>query len=225
MTRKAFLVSTAALAAAGATAEGSSLSTGPTRSLKPRNRRPYEGIDWATAHHIRGTTHVHCVNQEMLDVILKRIEFLTISNYYPSAPWYPLSKMTENYYRVHHDFPVMVNGCRTEGPFDWNAIVGKWIDDVHPDRRKEFPFKKGAPLFKPLPPGVMEAPNAEHHHFKAKDGTWFSHLHLNSPAPFSRPARLISGDLKSAGSKGWRTAMILDRAKSGPRRLTGCSPR
>ena len=41
-----------------------------------------------------------------------------------------LAKMTENYYRVHHDFPVMVNGKRVKGPFNWNEIVGKWIGEL-----------------------------------------------------------------------------------------------
>ena len=94
MTRKEFLSASAAMAAsgvfgAGRTVKGGALGT--TRlAAPPRNRHPYKGIDWATAHQIRGTTHVHCKNQESLDVILKRIEFLTLSNYYPSAPWYPL---------------------------------------------------------------------------------------------------------------------------------------
>ena len=76
---------------------------------------------------------MHCKTQEDLDEILKRIEFLTISNYYPSAPWCPLAKMTENYWRVHHAFPVMVKGKRTEGPFVWNRIVGQWISQLPPE--------------------------------------------------------------------------------------------
>jgi len=67
-------------------------------------------------------------------VLLKRgLGFLTLSNYYPSAPWWPLSKMTENYFRVHHDFPVMAKGKRIEGPLDWNAIVGRWIGELPPE--------------------------------------------------------------------------------------------
>ena len=147
----------------------------------PRNRHPYKGIDWSTAHQIRGTTHVHCTNQAALDVILKRIEFLTLSNYYPSAPWYPLSKMTENYYRVHHDFPVMVSGKRVEGPFDWNKIVGKWIKELPPEMQKQYPFKEGGKLFKPLPDGILEAPNAEHHGFIMENGRGHNHLHMNAP--------------------------------------------
>ena len=156
-------------------------SGGSGTSVPPRNRHPYKDVDWATALQIRGTTHMHCRTQKELDIILKRIEFLTLSNYYPSAPWWPLSKMTENYYRVHHDFPVTVNGKRTEGPFDWNAIVGKWIKELSAELQAEYPFKEGAPLFKPLPEGVLEAPNAEHHGFKKDDGHTARGLHMNAP--------------------------------------------
>ena len=156
---------------------GAALSAQPST----RNRHPYKGIDWTTAHQIRGTTHVHCTCQADLDVILKRIEFLTLSNYYPSAPWYPLAKMTENYWRVHHDFPIMVNGKRVEGPFDWNAIIGKWIMELPPEMQKQYPFKEGKRIFRPLPEGVLEAPNAEHHAFLLENGRNHGHLHMNSP--------------------------------------------
>ena len=147
----------------------------------PRNRHPYKDVDWTTALQIRGTTHMHCKTQQDLDVILKRIEFLTLSNYYPSAPWYPLSKMTENYYRLHHDFPVMVARKRVEGPFDWNKIVGRWIKDLPPELQKEYPFKEGGKIFGQLPEGVLEAPNAEHHNFFYENGKRIARLHMNSP--------------------------------------------
>ena len=147
----------------------------------PRNRQPYSDVDWATAQQIKGTSHVHCTSQGQLDAILKRgIEFLTLSNYYPSAPWWPLAKMTKNYYRLHHDFPVMVNGKRKEGPFDWNAIVGQWVHELPPRLREEYPFREGARVFSPLPDGVLEGPNAEHHHFLYKDGRNIWCLHMNS---------------------------------------------
>ena len=179
MNRREFMMMAAATAGVAFGRDCSNPALNP-RPLT-RNRHPYRGIDWSTAYQIRGTTHVHCTNQEALDVILKRIEFLTLSNYYPSAPWYPLSKMTENYYRVHHDFPVMVNGKRVEGPFDWNRIVGKWIKELPADLQKQYPFREGKKLFRPLPEGVLEAPNAEHHGFILEDGRRHNHLHMNSP--------------------------------------------
>ena len=119
MNRREFMMAAAATAAmAGAKAQDGKTAQQAeqgiiTHDAPPRNRHPYKDVDWSTALQIKGTTHVHCVNQDDLDVILKRgIRFLTLSNYYPSAPWWPLAKMTKNYYRLHHDFPVMVNGER-----------------------------------------------------------------------------------------------------------------
>ena len=189
MNRREFMMAAATVAVAGcvssnattAKAKAEPGADGRGAGMPPRNRHPYKDVDWSTALQIRGTTHMHCKTQEELDIILKRIEFLTLSNYYPSAPWWPLSKMTENYYRVHHDFPVVVNGKRTDGPFDWNAIVGKWIKELPADLQAEYPFKEGGPLFKPLPEGVLEAPNAEHHGFLLDSGRHAPGLHMNAP--------------------------------------------
>ena len=72
---------------------------------------PYSDIDWSKAYQIKTTTHGHCTNQHMLDIYLKRgFEFLTISNYYPSAPTYPGKDVRNDRHRVRQDFPVMVNG-------------------------------------------------------------------------------------------------------------------
>ena len=173
---------TATFAGAGVRGETAQEQPIVAHDAPPRNRHPYKDVDWATAHQIKGTTHVHCRTQEELDVILARgIEFLTLSNYYPSAPWWPLSKMTENYYRLHHDFPVMVNGKRTDGPFDWNEIVGKWIKELPAELQAEYPFKEGGKIFKPLPEGILEAPNAEHHAFRHSDGRTTGPLHMNAP--------------------------------------------
>ena len=131
-----------------------------------RNRRPYAGVDWTKAQQIRTTSHGHCVNQKMLDTFLARgFEFLTISNYYPSAPTLPGKTFRSYHYHVHHDWPVMVNGRRTEGPFDWNRIIGPWKDELTGSFRAEYPFREGGPLFPNWPDGLLEAPNAEHHNF------------------------------------------------------------
>lgn len=186
MNRREFMASMTAVsvAASGGAVCAASCDAGAGSRLPPapRNRRPYSDVDWSAAVQIKGTTHVHCTAQEQLDTILKRgIEFLTLSNYYPSAPWWPLSKMTKNYYRLHHDFPVMVNGRRVEGPFDWNKIVGKWAGELSPEMQRQLPFKEGGRLFAELPPNVLEAPNAEHHHFMRANGINFWSLHMNAP--------------------------------------------
>ena len=188
MNRREFMMGAAVAAAMGGCMTTDAEAAKPCRKtsaaaggLPERNRHPYKDVDWATALQIRGTTHMHCKTQGELDIILKRIEFLTLSNYYPSAPWYPLSKMTENYYRLHHDFPVMVKGKRVNGPFDWNKIVGAWIKELPAELQAEYPFKEGGKLFKPLPEGVLEAPNAEHHGFIGDNGHHVPRLHMNAP--------------------------------------------
>ena len=76
-----------------------------------RNRRPYSDVDWEHSLQIHTTSHGHCTSQGMMDGYLKRgFGLLTLSNYYPSAPYCPASKMTVNYYRVHHDKSYGLSG-------------------------------------------------------------------------------------------------------------------
>ena len=125
MNRRGFI----GCASAGIIAQ--SLSGAVPIKPKGRNPRPYSGLDWSKVSLIRTTTHGHATSQKMLDTYLKRgFDFLTISNYYPSAPTYPGKKIRNDRYRVKQDFPVMVKGKRTDGPFEWNKIVGKWVNEL-----------------------------------------------------------------------------------------------
>ena len=209
MTRKEFLRLSACAAAATAWKwDGVSATAGDEivkHDAPPRNRRPYTGVDWSNAFQIRTTTHGHADNQKMLDAYLKRgFEFLTISNYYPSAPRYPLSDVHQYDYRVKHDFPVTVKGKRTDGPFDWNSIVSAWKDELPEEQRKQLPFTRGKKLFKPLPPGILEAPNSEHHYFldprtkKVKGG-----LHICSPGSAFASGTFDKRNRFKTHSKGW----------------------
>ena len=155
----------------------------------PRNRRPYSGLDWSKVVRIKTTSHGHAPNQWWVDQYLKRgFGLLTLSNYYPSAPWCPLAKMTENYYRVHHDHPVMVKGKRVEGPFNWNRIIAPWKHTLSAEEMAKkpawaanYPFVEGKKMFKPLPKGILEAPNAEHHGFLLENGKPAENLHMCAP--------------------------------------------
>ena len=66
---------------------------------------------------------------------------------------------------MRQDFPVIRYGTRVEGPFEWNKIVGEWIDELPEEQRRQFPFTSTKPLFSSWPEGILEAPNAEHHSF------------------------------------------------------------
>ena len=150
--------------------------------VPPRNRRPYADVDWSKVQEVHTTSHGHCENQKMPDAYLDRgFEFLTISNYYPSAPTMPLKTFRDTYYRVHHDFPVMVKGKRTDGPFDWTKIVSEWKDELPPEMRKQLPFTEGPLRFSRVPDNILEAPNAEHHAFFGDDGKIISGLHMCAP--------------------------------------------
>ena len=152
------------------------------RDAPPRNRNPYKGLDWSRVMRIKTTSHGHCTSQKMLDKYLKRgFGLMTMSNYYPSAPYVPASKMMKNYYIMHHEHPVMVKGKLTPGPFDWNAILEGIKDRIDPKLAGKLPFKEGGKLFKPLPKDVLEAPNAEHHGFRLDNGKFAANLHMCAP--------------------------------------------
>lgn len=145
--------------------------------MEQRNRNPYANVDWANCKRFTGDTHVHCTEMKFYERLMRTgVDFVTISNYYPSAPYWPLAKMTRNYYRCHHEHGLMmghnamtdlyspvVNGTFVPGPFDWNKILDGWKDEIEEEYRSRLPFVEGGPLFPPLPAGTVEAPNAEHH--------------------------------------------------------------
>ena len=166
-------------------------------SAQERNPHPYQGIDWAKVHQVKTSSHVHITDQAKLDrFIAKGFTFFTLSNYYPSAPYYPMSRMTLNYYRVHHEHPVMVNGVLTKGPFDWNEILKPWIAEVDAQYSKSYPFKEGGKAFTNIPDNIMEAPNAEHHSFTD------CNAHITAPGSFYKSGTFDARNFFLTKSKG-----------------------
>lgn len=216
MTRREFVGSVAAgaLASTGL-GEASPGSFSGAGAASPRNRRPYSGLDWSKIARVKTTSHGHCMNQWYLDQYLKRgFGLITMSNYYPSAPWYPASKMTKNYWRLHHSHPVMVNGRRVNGPFDWNRIVAPWRHTFSAEAAAkykswaaEYPFVEGERIFKPLPPGVLEAPNAEHHSFLLEDGSPARNVHICSPGSAYASGTFDAHDLCKTVSHGYSSGV------------------
>jgi len=153
--------------------------------VPPRNRRPYAGIDWSKAIQINGTTHMH-QERDLREAVRERhIGFLTVSNYYPSKPMYPWREAVNEHIRAVADWPVVVNGKYTEGPFDWNKIIAKWSSELPEKDRKLLPLptKKLRPTFKEgdFPDDILEAPNAEHNKFLLADGSSVGSLHICAP--------------------------------------------
>ena len=172
--------------AASSTSSASSTPSAPEivkHDAAPRNRCPYDGVDWASAQQVNTTTHGHCLCQKHLDCYLRHgFRFITMSNYYPGAPRVPGKTFRSGYYRVHHDFPVMVNGKRTEGPFDWNEIIRPWAGELGEREAKQFPFKgEGQLMFPNWPDDLLEAPNGEHYGFLLANGKPAGSLHLCAP--------------------------------------------
>lgn len=55
-------------------------------------QNPYQQVNWDTIQKIPGTTHMHCPEASFLQNIYDQgIRHMSLSNYYPSAPVYPLS--------------------------------------------------------------------------------------------------------------------------------------
>ena len=58
---------------------------------------PYSGVNWETALHIVSCSHEHCETQEEFETLMSGgLDHVAISNYYPSAPVYPLSEKFTN---------------------------------------------------------------------------------------------------------------------------------
>lgn len=190
MERRSFLQSAAGLWLASALSPAAGFSAtsdlaSPKIVRQParlRNRRPYAGIDWSAARQINTTSHGHCINDKMLEPYRRRnFGLYTISNYYPSAPTMPGKTIDRNHYRLHHDWPLVVGGRRTAGPFDWNKIVAAWQEELPAAQRANFPFRPGGPMLPSFPDGVLEAPNAEHHCFLDHAGQIVWPLHVCAP--------------------------------------------
>lgn len=142
------------------------LLTAFAQEAAPRNPHPYRDVDWAQAEQVLTASHMHLDNQQKLDLFLARgFGFFTVSNYYPSAPYYPLAALRAGQFKVRQEHAVVKDGVLTAGPFAWNEIVAPWLAEVADEYRAAYPFTLGEPLFPAVPSDLAEAPNAEHHAF------------------------------------------------------------
>ncbi len=188
MNRKEFLGAMLATGAAGALKATASVEKSPARlvasSTAPRNPRPYANVDWSSVRRINTTSHGHCESQEMLDAYLRhQFEFITISNYYPSAPRMPGKTITKDFFRFHQTHQVNFKGQWVDPPKDWNEIIGRHPEYVDDQLKAQLPLReKGELMFPNWPDGLLEAPNAEHHHFLLPGETDYDvMIHLCAP--------------------------------------------
>ena len=142
-----------------------------------RNKNPYAGIDWGKICRVTSCTHMHCTSAGVLKKYLDEgLELAALSNYYPSAPWYPLASLRENFFRVRQRGYVRGSAWLDE-TLDVNAEIGRWKDKLSPELQAQLPFREGKQMFADLPSGLLEIPNAEHHWF-SDAGVW---LHITAP--------------------------------------------
>ena len=206
MDRLEFLKLTMMAAAASAAAPSVIAAEigGKRKDVPERNRRPYSDINWEKCIQIHTTTHGHCQNAEKLKVYLDRgFGFLTLSNYYPAAPYCPARSMRHGQFRVRQDHPVVVNGKRKDGPFLWNDIIEAWKDELPEEQAKSLPFKVGGPMFPNFPKDMLEAPNAEHSGFK---GEHTAAVHLCSPGSAFASGMFDAHDNFKFATHGYRPA-------------------
>lgn len=137
---------------------------------------PYQNIDWGKVDYIPSTSHIHIEDQQTLDRAVYEWGYrhLPVTSYYPSVPYYPISEIRENQFRVKQDFGVMRfpedgEPYYVEGPIEWNKIIMDketgWYDSLPEERKKELPFEVGDYIFKNIPEDVIFSPNAEHFSF------------------------------------------------------------
>ena len=130
-----------------------------------RNKLPYSDVNWTTNDQIVGCSHMHCTTDKGFHRFIDEgLEFATFANYYPSAPWYPLSSMNENTYKCYQK-GCTINGEYNNSLIDFNKEISKWKDELKPEKAAELPFKEGRPVFSNIPKTLLEAPNAEYHSF------------------------------------------------------------
>ncbi|MBO7146817.1 MAG: hypothetical protein J6W81_03615 [Lentisphaeria bacterium] len=145
-----------------------------------RNPNPYQNVNWDTVSYVTGCTHMHCTTPEVLQKYINEgLEFATLSNYYPSTPWYPLKNIRTNTFRLKQPAYIR-NGKIVREELDIRKTVASWSEE----QAAKLPAEEGELIAPELPPDFLEAPAAEHH--------WFSdysvYLHICAPG-----SKLTSG--------------------------------
>ena len=115
-----------------------------------RNSNPYANVDWEKCYRIHTTNHIHAHVSEMssfLETMKRGYDLLTLSNYYPSCPYYPLASVKKNSFAVSQAHGVMYKQKFLEGPLNWNEIIDEWKDDLGENEQANFPFVEGEAAF------------------------------------------------------------------------------
>ena len=144
-------------------------------NTRERDRNPYRNIDWKHQIRVTGCSHLHCTTpEEFTAAVNSGLEFATFSNYYPSAPCYPIAAIRENTFKLGQPSYIL-DGKVMRERLDYRRLYAEWGEDP-----SQLPASEGELLFPPAPEGFMEAPNAEHHLFS----DYNVYLHVTCPGSF-----------------------------------------
>ena len=115
-----------------------------------RNRNPYAGVDWQTTCRVSGCTHMHCVSSDILKRYLDAgLELVSLSNYYPSMPWFPLASLREGFFRVRQSGYILGNVWHQD-TLNVNTAIAGWKEKLASEDQAQLPFREGEKLFPEL---------------------------------------------------------------------------
>ena len=157
-----------------------------------RNRTPYANVNWSKTEYILTSSHMHCRSQQTLDRAFERgLRFLTISNYYPAAPLYPITEklFVEKWSMATDGMQPELNG-KQQNLVDliMDPEYG-WQGELEPDVQRDLFAEQKIEHDFIIPDGIVEAPNAEHYDFTAE-----IHMHITTPG-----STFSSGHFDSTG--------------------------
>ena len=142
-----------------------------------RNRTPLAGIDWQNGPQVLSCTHMHCYRPEHLEIFLRGgLDCAMVSNYYPSAPWYPLRSICKNTFRQGQD-SYFRDGKFHHGRIEFAPLLESWKHLLPEKSLAQLPFDDDTPVFSEVPEDLLEIPNAEHHWFSDCD----DYFHVTAP--------------------------------------------
>ena len=146
--------------------------------IPPRNRTPYQGINWNKIIRVPGTTHrhTHARTQNVIDYAAAQgIEFFTLSNYHPSVPLWPLKGGTKRDF-IYRQRGYVHNGKWHDKEINWNDVIAKYAHTLPKETQAKLPLRAPEAELR-LPDNVIEAPNAEFHNFSNVSYL----IHVNAP--------------------------------------------
>lgn len=133
---------------------------------------PYQSLDWQHVIRVASTPHMHLAapwenpplspRRRLENARRHGLRHFPISNYYPSAPCTPSTRLSD--FRLRQAWSTTRNGVPVPAPINWNELI-TWQDELEEEYRQQLPFQETDVLFPDLPADILLSKNAEHHSF------------------------------------------------------------